>query len=53
MEEAEYCDRIMIQDQGKMLVIGTPEEVRKNAGENIKTMNDAFIEIVEQNRSKM
>lgn len=53
MEEAEYCDRIMIQDQGKMLVIGTPEEVRKNAGENIKTMNDAFIEIVEQNRSKI
>lgn len=53
MEEAEYCDRIMIQDQGKMLVIGTPEEVRKNAGENIKTMNEAFIEIVEQNRSKV
>lgn len=52
MEEAEYCDRIMIQDQGKMLVIGAPEDIRKNAGENIKTMNQAFIEIVEQNRSK-
>jgi ABC-2 type transport system ATP-binding protein len=50
MEEAEYCDRIMIQDQGKMLVIGTPQEVRRRAGENIKTMNHAFIEIVEQNR---
>ncbi|MDU1911672.1 ATP-binding cassette domain-containing protein [Fusobacterium sp.] len=52
LEEAEYCDRIMIQDQGKMLIIGTPKEVRESAGENIKTMNQAFIEIVEQNRSK-
>lgn len=50
MEEAEYCDRIMIQDKGKMIVIGKPEEVRKKAGKNIKTMNEAFIKIVEQNR---
>ena len=50
MEEAEYCDRIMIQDQGKMLVIGTPDEVRKNTGEDTKTMNQAFIKIIEQNR---
>lgn len=52
MEEAEYCDRIMIQDQGKMIVIGTPQEIRKNAGKNIKTMNQAFIEIVEKNRQQ-
>lgn len=50
MEEAEYCDRIMIQDQGKMLVIGTPQDVREKAGANVKTMSQAFIEIVEQNR---
>ena len=50
MEEAEYCDRIMIQDQGKMLVRGTPDEVRKNTGEDTKTMNQAFIKIIEQNR---
>ena len=49
MEEAEYCDRIMIQDQGKMLVIGTPQEVRKKAGNNITSMNQAFIEIIEKN----
>ena len=33
-----------------MLVLGTPQEVRENAGENVKTMNQAFIEIIEQNR---
>jgi ABC-2 type transport system ATP-binding protein len=31
MEEAEYCDRIVIQDAGKVLAIGTPREVRTQA----------------------
>ncbi len=45
MEEAEYCDRIMIQAQGKMLALGTPEEIRvQGHGAN---MNTAFIGIVE------
>lgn len=52
MEEAEYCDRIAIQDAGKMLALGTPEEVRKSCGsdEDIN-MDDAFIAIVERARS--
>ena len=49
MDEAEYCDRIMIQDQGKMLIVGTPEEVRNRGGKNL-TMNEAFIAIVENSR---
>ena len=49
MDEAEYCDRIMIQDQGKMLILGTPEEVRNRGGKNL-TMNEAFIAIVENSR---
>ena len=51
MDEAEYCDRIMIQDQGKMLILGTPEEVRDRSGKNL-TMNEAFIAIVENSRRK-
>ena len=51
MEEAEYCDRIMIQDAGAMLAIGTPAEVRANAGAEVRTMEDAFIAIVEQSRA--
>lgn len=50
MEEAEYCDRIMIQDQGRMLILGTPEAVRQQ-GDNSETMNEAFIAIVEHNRA--
>ena len=32
MEEAEYCDRIAIQDAGHLLAIGTPHQVREQAG---------------------
>lgn len=52
MEEAEYCDRIMIQDQGKMLAIGTPSEIRAQAGIEVVDMNEAFIAIVENAREK-
>ena len=51
MDEAEYCDRMMIQDQGKTIALGTPDEVRKRGGDNL-TMNEAFIAIVEDNRKK-
>ena len=55
MEEAEYCDRIAIQDAGKMLALGTPQAVREQAGrENTEggaDMNSAFIAIVEHGRA--
>ena len=51
MEEAEYCDRIAIQDAGRMLALGTPAEVRARAGDNVVDMNAAFIAIVEQGRA--
>ena len=52
MEEAEYCDRIMIQDQGKMLAIGTPQEIRQQDGVEVANMNEAFIAIVEKARTR-
>nr|WP_199041706.1 ATP-binding cassette domain-containing protein [Dyella sp. ASV24] len=53
MEEAEYCDRIAIQDAGRVLALGTPKAVREQAGaEHGVDMNSAFIAIVEQARAK-
>ena len=52
MEEAEYCDRIMIQDQGKLLAIGTPADLRAQYGDESSTMNEVFIRIVETARGK-
>jgi ABC-2 type transport system ATP-binding protein len=50
MEEAEYCDRIVIQDAGKVLALGTPAQVRALAG-GAANMEDAFIGIVERGRA--
>jgi len=53
MEEAEYCDRIVIQDAGKLLALGAPAQVRAQAGETAERrldMEQAFIGIVEQAR---
>ncbi|WP_298234270.1 ABC transporter ATP-binding protein, partial [uncultured Azohydromonas sp.] len=53
MEEAEYCDRIVIQDGGRLLALGTPQEVRRQAGETDARrldMEQAFIGIVERAR---
>ena len=56
MEEAEYCDRIVIQDAGKVLALGTPKEVREQASDSKATqaaqlgMEEVFIGIVERAR---
>lgn len=56
MEEAEYCDRFLIQDAGRILALGSPGEVRAFAakdapGRTIRSIEDAFIAIVEAARA--
>lgn len=53
MEEAEYCDRFLIQDAGKVIAIGTPDEIRAQGGRDGRsaaTVEEAFVEIVLQGR---
>ena len=53
MEEAEYCDRFLIQDAGRVLAIGTPAEIRENAlggGAAAASVEEAFVAIVERFR---
>ena len=52
MEEAEYCDRFMIQDHGKMLVLGSPAEIRQRMHLGSATMDDIFVAIVEESRGE-
>ena len=54
MEEAEYCDRAVIQDAGRILAQGTPAEIRARADvtDREPTMEDAFIAIVERSRQE-
>jgi len=53
MDEAEYCDRMMIQDHGEMLVLGAPSEIRARMKMPDADMNAIFIAIVEQARAKL
>ncbi|MBX3643092.1 MAG: ABC transporter ATP-binding protein [Rubrivivax sp.] len=56
MEEAEYCDRIVIQDAGRVLALGTPAEVRAQAGGGVNAamnMEQAFIGVVEAARRQL
>ncbi|MCB2189146.1 MAG: ATP-binding cassette domain-containing protein [Deltaproteobacteria bacterium] len=45
LEEAEYCDRLVIMDQGEILDRGTPAEVKERTGQ--ANMEDAFISLIE------
>ncbi len=50
MEEAEYCDRLVIMRDGDILVAGTPAEIKQQVTTTElpkPTMEDAFIRLVE------
>jgi ABC-2 type transport system ATP-binding protein len=53
MEEAEYCDRLVVMAQGEILAEGTPEEMKarfRTPEHPTPTMEDAFIGLLESVR---
>jgi ABC-2 type transport system ATP-binding protein len=53
MEEAEYCDRVVIMDAGRLLAQGPPAEIRALAHDGHgqePTMEEAFIAVVREAR---
>jgi ABC-2 type transport system ATP-binding protein len=47
MDEAEYCDRISIMSEGKIVALDTPENSKKQY--NSKTIEEVFIKIARPN----
>jgi ABC-2 type transport system ATP-binding protein len=45
MDEAEYCDKIMLIYKGKAIAVGTPDELKARVGADA-SMEDAFIHLV-------
>lgn len=53
MEEAEYCDRIGLVYRGRVIALGTPDELKRrvvSAELPEPTMEDAFIQLVEASK---
>lgn len=43
MDEAEYCDRVSIMTEGKLVAIGKPVDLMKEY--NVENMNDVFLKL--------
>jgi len=55
MEEANYCDRLVIMADGEVLSEGTPLQMKNRARTQANpepTMEDAFIQLIEQRQDK-
>jgi ABC-2 type transport system ATP-binding protein len=51
MDEAEYCDRIGLVNQGKLIAIGSPDELKKLAitpSNPTPSLEDAFIHLTKE-----
>ncbi len=54
MEEAEYCDRLVIMAEGSILAEGTPDDMRARVQSDRlsdPTMEDAFIHLIEEHET--
>ncbi|VGO18570.1 ATP-binding cassette domain-containing protein [Pontiella sulfatireligans] len=54
MEEAEYCDRLVIMAKGDILAEGTPDELRARVQSDQlpdPTMEDAFVYLIEEHET--
>ena len=54
MEEAEYCDRLVIMAEGDILAEGTPDDMRARVRSDRlpdPTMEDAFIHLIEEHEA--
>jgi ABC-2 type transport system ATP-binding protein len=55
MEEANYCDRLVIMAEGELLAAGTPAEMKapfRTGSRPAPTMEDAFIGLIEQRQQQ-
>lgn len=52
MNEAEYCDRLMLVFKGNAIAMGTPNELKAQAN-NAESMQEAFINLIEEKKDEI
>lgn len=50
LEEAEYCDRVAIMHQGKILALDTPRALKKQ--HDLSNMEDVFVHVIRQHEEE-
>jgi len=48
MDEAEYCHRLALMYRGRVIALGTPQELKHSLGRDGTTMEDVFVESIER-----
>jgi ABC-2 type transport system ATP-binding protein len=48
LDEAEYCDRMVIIYRGRQIAAGSPEEIKAGVAATEPTLEEAFIELIQQ-----
>ena len=48
MDDASHCHRLAFIQEGRVVALGTPDELRAAAGEDDATLEDAFLHFVRQ-----
>ncbi len=51
MQEAELCGRLSLMYRGRMIVMGTPGELKAAAGK--RSMEEVFVELIEEEERKL
>jgi ABC-2 type transport system ATP-binding protein len=55
MDEAEYCHRIALMYRGKVIALGSPDEVKRpvaGSGITAPTMEDVFVQMIEREEGR-
>lgn len=50
MDEAEYCHRLALMYKGKLIALGTPKQLREEAG--LPSMEEVFVHLIEEEDKK-
>jgi drug efflux transport system ATP-binding protein len=50
MDEAEYCHRLALMYQGRIVALGTPKELKEASGLN--SMEEVFVQLVEREETR-
>jgi ABC-2 type transport system ATP-binding protein len=46
MDEAERCDRLVLQREGRILALATPDELRSRTGAD--GLDEAFLQLIQE-----